>query len=54
MVGTENILVLFLGGNEGFKQSENKDLVLYQREHHTKNTYEDFKNEDFWPRLGHK
>ena len=29
----------------------NIDLVLYQREHHSKNRYKDFKNEDFCSNL---
>ena len=49
-VETENILVLFLGGNEGFKYSEKIGLVLYQREHHAKNSYKNVKNE-LWSRL---
>ena len=54
MLGTESVLVLLFGGNEGFKYSEYLDLVFHQRERHAKNSYTDFENEEFWPRLGHK
>ena len=54
MVGNESFLIVLFGRNEGFEQSENSDLVSYQRECHAKNSYKDFENKDFWPRLGHK
>ena len=54
MVGNESFLIVLFGRNEGFEQSENLDLVSYQRECHEKNSYKDFENRDFWPRLGHK
>ena len=34
-----------MGRNEGFKESENLDLVLYQWERHAKNSYKDIENE---------
>ena len=37
---------------EGIK--ENVDLIYSQKEHHAKNRYEAFKNEEFWPGLGNK
>jgi hypothetical protein len=54
MVVTESILLLLLERNEGSKYSEKVYLVFYQRECHAKNSFMGFKNEDFWPRLGHK
>ena len=44
MLGTESFLVMLLGGNEGFKLSENLDLVFYQREPRAKNIYKYFEN----------
>ena len=52
MVRTEFFLVMLFGGNEGFKYSENLDLVFYQRESHAKN--KKIENAAFQPRLGHK
>ena len=54
MVGNESFLIVLFGRNEGFEQSENLDLVSYQRECHAKNSYKAFENEDFWLRLGHR
>ena len=45
MVGNGSFLIVLFGGNEGFEQSENLDLVFYQREHHAKSRYKDFENE---------
>ena len=54
LILTSVSLDLQFEGNIGWEQSEKMDLDFSQREHRAKNTYQVFKNQDFWPMLGQK
>ena len=54
LILTSVSLDLQFEGNIGWEQSEKMDLDFSQSEHRAKNTYQVFKNQDFWPMLGQK